>query len=58
MAKAKRERRTSIRTMQTDKTLAALDALEEVERRVQAEQQAAGPAEVPAAEEADDPDRP
>ncbi|MCU0307401.1 MAG: hypothetical protein MUE51_06455 [Thermoleophilia bacterium] len=33
MAKAKRERRTSIRTMQSDDALSALDALEAAERR-------------------------
>lgn len=36
MAKAKRERRTSIRTMPVDDSLSALDAIEAAERRVAA----------------------
>jgi hypothetical protein len=35
MAKAKRERRTSIRTMPTDNVLDALEALEQAERKGQ-----------------------
>jgi hypothetical protein len=38
MAKAKRERRTSFRTMQSDQALEALDRIEKMERQ---EQQAA-----------------
>ena len=36
MAKAKRERRTSIRTMPADDALSALEALEQAERETQA----------------------
>jgi hypothetical protein len=35
MAKAKRERRTSIRTMPADRTIDALEALEQAERKGQ-----------------------
>jgi hypothetical protein len=44
MAKAKRERRTSIRTLPPDRMLGALDALEQAER-AHAEQQTREPAE-------------
>lgn len=51
MAKAKRERRTSFRTMQSDQALEALDRIEQMERQEQEASAAADP--VPVTSEAD-----
>jgi len=51
MAKAKRERRSSFRTMSADQALEALDRIEQMERQGQAAAPSAEP--VPVASDAD-----
>lgn len=54
MAKAKRERRTSIRTLQTEGGLDFLDKLEEIDRQQKAEQGVEDEPRAAQADEADD----